>query len=74
MATASLRFWTLVMAAYAFLDEQRDQLYRERRSHVALGDARREVQRCHWRHMLDWTHQQFLSGALPDELHALLVA
>jgi len=71
-ATAILRFWTLVMAAYAFLDEERDRLYRERRSHITLGDTRREVQRWHWRHVLDWIHQQFLSGVSPTELYALL--
>lgn len=73
-ATAILRFWTLVMAAYAFLDEERARLYRERRCHFTLGDARREVQRWHWRHVVDWIHQQVLSGVTPDELHALLVA
>ena len=73
-ATAILRFWTLVMAAYAFLDEERARLYHERHSHITLGDARREVQRWHWRHVVDWIHQQFLFGVTPDELHALLVA
>lgn len=73
-ATAILRFWTLVMAAYAFLDEERDRLHRERHAHITLGDARREVQRWHWRHVLDWIHQQFLSGVSPTELHALLAA
>jgi hypothetical protein len=73
-ATAILRFWTLVMAAYAFLDEERDRLHRERHAHVTLGEARREVQRWHWRHVVDWIHQQFLSGVSPTELHALLAA
>ena len=73
-ATAILRFWTLVMAAYAFLDEERDCLHRERYAHVTLGETRREVQRWHWRHVVDWIHQQFLSGVSPTELHALLAA
>jgi hypothetical protein len=73
-ATAILRFWTLVMAAYAFLDEERDRLHRERHAHITLGETRREVQRWHWRHVVDWIHQQFLSGVSPTELHALLVA
>jgi SRSO17 transposase len=73
-ATAILRFWTLVMAAYAFLDEERARLYREQRSHITLGEARREVQRCHWRHVLEWLHQQFSSGVTPDELFPLLAA
>ncbi|RPI97435.1 MAG: hypothetical protein EHM39_09495 [Chloroflexi bacterium] len=73
-ATAILRFWTLVMAAYAFLDEERARLRDERHLHVTLGDARREVQRWHWCHVLDWIHQQFLSGVTPAELHMLLAA
>jgi hypothetical protein len=73
-ATAILRFWTLVMAAYAFLDEERDRLHRERHAHITLGETRREVQRWHWRHVVDWIHQQFLSGVSPTELHALLAA
>jgi hypothetical protein len=72
--TSILRFWTLVMAAYAFLDEERARLRDERHRHVTLGDARREVQRCHWRHLLDWIHQQFLSGVTPDELFPTLAA
>jgi len=73
-ATAIVRFWTLVMAAYAFLDEQRARLRDERHTHITLGDARREVQRCHWRHLLDWLHQQFSSGVSPDELFSTLAA
>ncbi len=73
-ATAILRFWTLVMAAYAFLDEERDRLHRERHAHITLGEARREVQRWHWRHVVDWIHQQCLSGVTPVELHTLLAA
>jgi SRSO17 transposase len=73
-ATAILRFWTLVMAAYAFLDEERARLHDEGQCHVTLGDARREVQRCHWHHVLDWIHYQSLSGVTLAELHSLLVA
>jgi len=73
-ATAILRFWTLVMAAYAFLDEQRSRLAHEQHAHLTLGDARREVQRWHWCHVVDWIHQQFLSGVTPTELHTLLAA
>ncbi len=73
-ATAILRFWTLVMAAYVFLDEQRQRLHQERHVHITLGDARREVQRWHWCHVVDWIHQQFLSGVTPVELHTLLAA
>jgi hypothetical protein len=73
-ATAIVRFWTLVMAAYVFLDEERARLRDERQTPVTLGDARREVQRWHWRHLLDWIHQQFSSGVTPDELFPTLAA
>jgi hypothetical protein len=73
-STAIVRFWTLVMAAYTFLDEERARLRDARQTHVTLGDARREVQRWHWRHLLDWIHQQFSSGVTPDELFPTLAA
>jgi SRSO17 transposase len=73
-ATAIVRFWTLVMAAYAFLDEERARLRDECQAHVTLGAARREVQRWHWHHLLGWIHQQFASGVTPDELLPLLAA
>ena len=73
-STAIVRFWTLVMAAYVFLDEERARLRDVRQIHITLGDARREVQRCHWHHLLEWLHQQFSSGVTPDKLHPLLAA
>jgi hypothetical protein len=73
-ATAIVRFWTLVMAAYVFLDEERARLRDERQAHITLGDARREVLRGHWRRLLDWIHQQSLSSVTPDELFPTLVA
>ena len=71
---AIIRFWTLVMAAYAFLDEERAHLRETQQAHVTLGEARREVQRWHWRHLLDWIHQRFSSGVTSDELFSTLAA
>jgi hypothetical protein len=62
-AEAIVRFWTLAWAAYCFLDEERARLQREWQRHVTLGDARREVQRTHWYHLITWMHQQFVAGA-----------
>jgi hypothetical protein len=28
---------------------------------VTLGEARREVQRVHWRHLMGWMQEQFLA-------------
>jgi hypothetical protein len=72
--TAILRFWTLVLAAYAFLDEERARLQQHRAEHVTIGDTRREVQRLHRHHLLTWIAQQCHAGALPDDLYAQLAA
>jgi SRSO17 transposase len=73
-AVAILRFWTLILVAYLFLEELRFHLHDERQAHVTLGEARVEVQHVHQCRFLDWLHQQFLNGASPHELYDLLAA
>jgi hypothetical protein len=73
-AEAIVRFWTLAWAAYCFLDEERARLRREWQRHVTLGEARREVQRTHWRHLITWMHQQFAAGAVPQTVIDRLAA
>ena len=73
-AKAIVRFWTLVIAAYVFLDEERARLRQEWQRHVTLGEARREVQRLHRRHLIDWMFDQFQADATPDALYDLLAA
>ena len=73
-STAIVRFWTLALAAYAFLDEERDRLRQEWKRHITIGDARREVQRVHWCHLIDWMHQQFQQGATPQIVSKRLAA
>jgi SRSO17 transposase len=58
-ATAILRFWTLVLAAYVFLEEERARLAAASNQHVTIGDAQRAIQRAHWVHLLNWLRQQF---------------
>jgi hypothetical protein len=72
--TGIVRFWTLVMGAFVFLDEQRTHLQAQRQAHVTLGEARQEVQRVHRRHWIDWMHEQFSSGVTPQQLYELLAA
>jgi hypothetical protein len=67
-ASAILRFWTLVMVAYTFLDEERERLRQQTQRAVTIGDARREVQRRHRRHLLHWLHEQFQAGITPEAL------
>ena len=73
-ATAILRFWTLVAAAYLYLDEERARLRDEWQRHVTIGEARRAIQRRHWRHLLDWLHEQFSAGVTSEQLFPLLAA
>jgi hypothetical protein len=73
-AAAIVRFWTLAMLAYVFLEEERDRLQTQWQRPVTIGEARREIQRRHRRHLLDWLHEQFQSGVEPDALYELLSA
>ncbi len=73
-ATAIVRFWTLAMLAYVFLEEERDRLQTQKQRSVTIGEARREIQRRHRRHLLAWLHGQFQSGVEPDTLYELLSA
>ena len=70
-ATALVRFWTLAMLAYVFLEEERHRLQEQWQRHVIIGEARRQIQR---RHVLDWLHGQFQSGIEPNTLYELLSA
>ena len=73
-AVALVRFWTLAMLAYVFLEEERDRLQVQWQRSVTIGEARREMQRRHRRHVLDWLHGQFQSGIEPDSLYDLFSA
>jgi len=73
-AVAIVRFWTLAMLAYVFLEEERHRLQQQWQCHVTIGQARREIQRRHRRHVLDWLHGQFQSGIEPDSLYELFSA
>ncbi len=73
-ATAIVRFWTLAMLAYVFLEEECHRLQEQWQRHVTIGQARREIQRRHRRHVLDWLHGQFQSGIEPDSFYELFSA
>jgi DDE superfamily endonuclease len=72
--TAIVRLWTLAMLAYVFLEEECHRLQEQWQRHVTIGEARREIQRRHRRHVLDWLHGQFQSGIEPDSLYDLFSA
>jgi hypothetical protein len=67
-APAIVRFWTLVMHAYYFLDQERDRYQRQSDRHLTIGAAWREVQRTHWRHFIVWLQQRFRFGDQPADL------
>ena len=73
-AVALVRFWTLAMLAYVFLEEECHRLQGQWQRHITLGEARREIQRRHRRQVLDWLQGQFLSGIEPDSLYDLFSA
>jgi SRSO17 transposase len=73
-AESLVHFWTLVWAAYSYLDEERARLRVSWQRHVTVGEARREVQRVHWCHLIHWMHQEFLAGATPQTLFEQLAA
>ncbi len=73
-ASALVRFWTLVLAAYAFLEEEQARLQQARQAHITIGETRGEVQRVHQRHLLRWLQTQFQAGGTPEELLDALAA
>ncbi len=73
-ATALLRFWTLAMLAYVFLEEERQRLQTQEQRPITIGQARREIQRRLRRNVLLWLHAQFQSGVQPDALYDLFAA
>ncbi|MCB8944550.1 MAG: hypothetical protein H6658_12440 [Ardenticatenaceae bacterium] len=68
-ANAICRFWTLVMAAYYFLDQERYRQQQQTGRHTTIGDAWRQVQAIHWCHFIDWLHQKFRLGYQPADLY-----
>jgi len=72
--TASVRFWTLVLAAYTSIEEERARLAQEQQRQVTIGEARRALQHLHYRHLLGWIEHEFHAGADADTLFDRLAA
>lgn len=73
-ATAIVRFWTLALAAYTCIEEERARLAHEHQRHVTIGEARRALQHLHYRHLLSWIEQELHAGADAATLYARLAA
>lgn len=72
--TALLRFWTLALLAYVFLEEEQQRLRLLWQRPVSIGEARREIQRRHRHSLLEWLHHQILSGVHLETLFAVFAA
>lgn len=73
-AEGVVRYWTLALVAYQLLEEQRARMQHQQTAPVSLGDARRALQRQHWRHLISWLGEQFQQGTSCEQLHQLLAA
>ena len=73
-AKALVRFWSLALLTYAFLDEERAQLQASQQRPVTIGQTRRELQRLHRRQFLLWLQQSFQAGSTAESLFKLLSA
>ena len=72
--TAIVRFWTLVLAAYTLIDEERARLALEQQRPVTSGEARRALQHLHYRHLLHWIEQELHAGGDADTFYDRLAA
>ena len=73
-AESIVRWWTLVLAVYIFLEEERAQLVEERGAYATIGATRRALQVRHRRNLLDWLFFRFQHGDTPTDLAPLLAA
>jgi hypothetical protein len=69
--TSILRFWTLACCAYQFLEEQRAERGMAGNS---IGMVRRQIEKEHQSHLLEWLRQSFQSGSAPQEMIERLAA
>jgi SRSO17 transposase len=70
-AQSILRFWTLACCAYQFLEEQRAERGMEG---CSIGTVRRQIDKEHQSHLLEWLRQGFQSESGPKEMMERLAA
>ena len=71
---AIIRFWTLVLAAYTFLEQHRTRLALENQRYTTIGQAKRHMQRTHYNRTLHWLTKIIRQHRhLPDDVRDLLV-
>jgi SRSO17 transposase len=70
-ARSILRFWTLACCAYQFLEEQRAE---RGMAGSSIGAIRRQIDKEHQSHLLEWLRQGFQSESGPTEMKERLAA
>jgi hypothetical protein len=70
-ARSILRFWTMGCCAYMFLEEQRAE---RGMTGSSIGTLRRQLDREHQSHLLEWLRQGFQNGNSPTEMIEKLAA
>jgi hypothetical protein len=69
---AIVHFWTMALAAYTFLDEQRKLLQAQWQRHATIGETRREMQLLHQRYLVQFIHEHALAGEALEDVYTLL--
>lgn len=73
-AAGVARWWTVVLAAYTYLEERQAAQQTSAGRHVTIEEMRAQVRREHRRHLLTWLFGQFQEGKQPEHLYDLLAA
>lgn len=73
-AAGVVRWWTVVLAAYAYLEERQAAQQPSAARHLTIEEMRAQVRREHRRHLLTWLFGQFQDGKQPEHLYDLLAA
>jgi DDE superfamily endonuclease len=73
-AAGVVRWWSLVLAAYCFLEEARAAPTQQTGERPTIGAMRRHWQQVHERHLVAWLFTQFEQGCTPDQVYAALAA
>jgi hypothetical protein len=73
-AQGIVRWWTLVLLTYVFLEEQRHSLSQGLEQPLTIGETRAALQRSHRHKLIGWMHEQFMAGVTPEQMIEMLAA
>ncbi len=72
-AEGIVRWWTLVLVLYVFLEDQQATQQRASGVRPPIGAVRRQLQAAQQRHLVGWVYSQFQQGVSPQQLEQQLV-